>query len=205
MAEYYAVERSPEYLAHYGIKGMRWGVRRAMERGNKKAVARHYQKAMKKLDKLNKAADVNLQKKQQIKYAKRAGIGLAISGLGTGGIFGSNAMYKDADSKLRAARNAFYEAPGGLFDKPANVLEKYQKTLVEESRRKGRAEQYKKAAAIADLAGLGYAGYAGTKSMIARHRTTPKGHAAAVARRNEFQREMNKTFANTKYGNRRRR
>lgn len=44
MAEYYAVERSPSYLAHYGVKGMRWGVRRAKERGDEKALGRHYKK-----------------------------------------------------------------------------------------------------------------------------------------------------------------
>ena len=27
MAEYYAVERSPEYLAHHGVPGMKWGRR----------------------------------------------------------------------------------------------------------------------------------------------------------------------------------
>lgn len=28
MSEYYAVRRSSEYLAHYGVKGMKWGVRK---------------------------------------------------------------------------------------------------------------------------------------------------------------------------------
>lgn len=45
MAEYYAVERSPEYLKHYGVKGMKWGVRKAMERGNTRALNRHYLKS----------------------------------------------------------------------------------------------------------------------------------------------------------------
>ena len=38
MAEYYAVERSPEYLAHYGVKGMRWGVRRDRPHGGGKYI-----------------------------------------------------------------------------------------------------------------------------------------------------------------------
>lgn len=27
MAKYYGVERSDEYLAHFGIRGMKWGIR----------------------------------------------------------------------------------------------------------------------------------------------------------------------------------
>lgn len=28
MSEYYAVQRSGNHLSHYGVKGMRWGVRK---------------------------------------------------------------------------------------------------------------------------------------------------------------------------------
>ena len=87
----YAVDRSDEYLAHYGIKGMKWGVRKAIESGNSRKLARQYKKAQKKLAKLEKRA-ANGQK-----YARRAaalGAGAALAGgaavAGTGGI--SNAM-----------------------------------------------------------------------------------------------------------------
>ena len=50
----YAVERDGAYLAHYGIKGMKWGVRKARERGNDRALGRQYRKAAKKLAKLEK-------------------------------------------------------------------------------------------------------------------------------------------------------
>lgn len=58
MAEYYAVERSSEYLMHYGVKGMKWGVRKARESGNERALSRHYAKAEKKYEKLIKRADI---------------------------------------------------------------------------------------------------------------------------------------------------
>ena len=48
----YAVERSDEYLAHYGIRGMKWGVRRAIKSGNSARLGRQYAKAQKKLAKL---------------------------------------------------------------------------------------------------------------------------------------------------------
>ena len=52
MSEYYAVVRSTDHLAHYGVKGMKWGVRKAIARGNQKALDRHFRKAAKKLAKL---------------------------------------------------------------------------------------------------------------------------------------------------------
>ena len=83
----YAVDRSDEYLAHYGIKGMRWGVRKAKESGDRRALQKQYNKASKKLAKLEKRAN------NGSKYAKRAaalGAGAAAAGglaaAGTGGV-----------------------------------------------------------------------------------------------------------------------
>ena len=77
----YAIDRSDEYLEHYGIKGMRWGVRKAIERGGtglgNRRLARQYRKAQKKLAKLEKRANSGA------KYARRAaalGAGAALAG-----------------------------------------------------------------------------------------------------------------------------
>ena len=52
MAQYYAVERSSEYLAHYGIRGMKWGVRKAIDRiGGNFHRSKQYMNAHKKLQK----------------------------------------------------------------------------------------------------------------------------------------------------------
>ena len=82
----YAIERSSDYLAHYGIRGMKWGVRKAIESGNAKRLSRQYAKAQKKLAKLEKRANSGA------KYARRAaalGAGAAAAGglaaLGTNG------------------------------------------------------------------------------------------------------------------------
>lgn len=58
---YYAIERSPDYLAHYGVKGMKWGVRKALERGNRAALSAHYRKASQKLAKLSLRANRDYQ------------------------------------------------------------------------------------------------------------------------------------------------
>ena len=86
----YAIERSPEYLAHYGIRGMKWGVRKAREMGGARGarrLSRQYAKASKKLAKLEKRAASGS------KYARRAamlGAGAGIAGgaalAGTSGI-----------------------------------------------------------------------------------------------------------------------
>lgn len=87
--EYYGLATTPteDYLAHYGIKGMKWGVRKAIQRGNDRALSRQYRKAQKKLAKLERRAN------NGAKYARRAarlGVGAAAAGglaaLGTSGV-----------------------------------------------------------------------------------------------------------------------
>ena len=92
---YYAVERSTDHLTHYGVKGMHWGVRKAIERGGEKgarALSRQYAKAQKKLAKLNAKADIAAQQKKADKYNKiskisrrigHAGSAVGLAGTGT--------------------------------------------------------------------------------------------------------------------------
>ena len=78
MSEYYAVVRSTDHLAHYGVKGMKWGVRRALAKGNQRALDRNFRRAARKLKKLT---DIGLNSK---KYAiKAAAYGAAAAGTGT--------------------------------------------------------------------------------------------------------------------------
>ncbi len=89
MSEYYGVASTPteDFIAHYGIKGMKWGVRKAIQSGSDRALRRQYKKASKKLAKLEKLGANGK------KYAKRAaayGAGAAAAGglaaAGTGGV-----------------------------------------------------------------------------------------------------------------------
>lgn len=52
MSSYYGVQRSSEYLAHYGVKGMKWGVRKAIQTGDSNRLGKNYYKAAQKLQKL---------------------------------------------------------------------------------------------------------------------------------------------------------
>lgn len=75
---YYAVERSTDHLAHYGVKGMRWGVRKAIATGNQALLAKHYRKAAKKLAKLQRIGDHPGRS-----TAKAAAYGTAAAGIGS--------------------------------------------------------------------------------------------------------------------------
>ena len=81
MSEYYAVVRSNNELAHYGVQGMKWGVRKAVERGNSAKVNRLYRKAEKKLNKLNNKADVKMQERNRNYHREAATAHGVIGGL----------------------------------------------------------------------------------------------------------------------------
>ena len=118
----YAIERNDEYLAHYGIRGMKWGVRKAIASGNGRRLGRQYAKAQKKLAKLEKRAASGK------KYARRAAMlgagaaaagGLAIAGTqGVGNLVGHAGRVAGAAQKhLGVGAGAL----GGLMMKSRNA------------------------------------------------------------------------------------
>ena len=83
----YAIERSDEYLAHYGVRGMRWGVRKAIASGNSARLGKQYAKAQKKLAKLEKrASKADKYKKRAIRYGIGAAAAGGLAAAGTGGV-----------------------------------------------------------------------------------------------------------------------
>lgn len=115
MSEYYAVQRSgANELEHYGIKGMKWHVRKAIAKGSDRALGRQYKKAAKKLAKLEKRG---ANGKKYAKRAARYGAGAAVAGglaaLGTRGV---SAAMKGAGGAManvgRAAGNLALRIPG---------------------------------------------------------------------------------------------
>lgn len=86
MAQYYAVERSSEYLAHYGVRGMRWGIRRAIKSGNREALRKQYLKATTKLGKLSLNANRGVQERNFKAARARVISGATASGALSGGL-----------------------------------------------------------------------------------------------------------------------
>ena len=121
MAEYYAVERSSEYLAHYGIRGMRWGVRKAIRSGDPKKLRKAYLKAAAHLGKLSINANQGMMQ-QRYKTAKRnmlygAGMSGAMSagltaGLNTHLPIKKNLLYSGAASLGGALGGAILNSKG---------------------------------------------------------------------------------------------
>lgn len=208
MSEYYAVQRSDKYLAHYGVKGMKWGVRKAITDGNEHRLERHYRRAAKKLAKLNAKADVKQQKARQLKYAKRAGIGLGIGAAGTAGIFGGNIVSKALSNKIKGAFSdkgkAFLDSQLSAGNNVRIHVSKNNPLYNDIEKFNGSQDLIRKAKGAAGLAAIGgniYGGYAGARSLAAANRTTDKGHAKAVAKRNAWKKEMQSAFKGTKYQN----
>ena len=113
---YYGVTRTDEYLAHYGIKGMKWGVRKAIASGNSARLGRQYKKAQKKLAKLEARAANGK------KYAKRAA-GLAAGAAAAGGaaalgVHGAGKVVK----KATAVANKFASPVGLAMQRTGNAI-----------------------------------------------------------------------------------
>lgn len=175
MASYYAVERSGEYLAHYGVKGMQWGVRKAREKKDSKRLDRVYRRAVKKARKLNTKADISRsaqEYKGRMEDAKVMGLTGAVT---AGGPLAIRALSRKWNMRTKAA---------GV----AGIVPFYYDSET--------APNY---AAPIGGAMLGYGAYHLGKGLAAKHRTTPKGHAKAVAKSQNWKSEMKRAFKGTKY------
>ena len=58
MDKYYGVQRSEDYLAHYGIRGMKWGIRKAVDKTGSVHRSKAYLDAEKKLKRATYAGGI---------------------------------------------------------------------------------------------------------------------------------------------------
>ena len=73
MSEYYAVQRSDESLKHYGVLGMKWGIRRAAKKGTNYSYQSHATKKYKKAAaKLIAKANATKNKEKASKLTSKA-------------------------------------------------------------------------------------------------------------------------------------
>ena len=212
MSEYYAVQRSGESLAHYGVKGMQWGVRKAIATGNERALDKHYKKAQKKLAKLNSIADIDKQKDITKKYGKIAkvssSIGAGAAGLSVGSKYLQKLNGRKYDKKIDDIWRSYYRGNEPRIALTPGIEEalvgsnplakKAHDSYRTNSRRLSSAKHI---TAGIGAVGLGVGAISGARALAAKRHTTTGGHAAAVAKRNEFKREMDKAFKGTKYEN----
>lgn len=177
MAQYYGVERSEEYLEHYGIKGMKWGVQKARDvmlrdkQAGERKLDRQYRKAQRKLEKLKDKADINKQTK--IYNTRKA--------------------------------NALSSALGGAIAVGAGTA--FNRMSRASAIKAGKSSYTAYATPIAGTVAATDAIVNGIAAKIAKNRTTKEGHAKAVNDVKNWQREMDTAFKGTKYGrsNKRRR
>ena len=219
--EYYGTATTPteDFLAHYGVRGMKWGVRKALMKGNEKRLARNFAKAEKKLAKLQKRA------KSGDQYKKRAALlgagaaaagGLAIAGTkgisaglkalgGTGKAIGEwgakhtisrgvTSGLADLGTKIQARGSRFAKGSAGQIASTKAGLASWN-----------AAKKVNKANLSNNTIARIGAGAVGTGLGIAAgynaYRAATTKRAAAKAK--QFRSEMNKAFAGTKYANKR--
>lgn len=156
MSNYYAVDRNSEYLAHYGVRGMKWGVRKAIERGDRAAISRHYLKASKKLAKLSLKANRGVQQKLYNSAKQRMVSGALGSAIGSAGL--TAALHRGSvDTGLRNA-------------------------------------------GIAGAAGLVGGALLNSRGILAGRHVSDRGHARAIRKRDEWNRQMTEAFKGTDRG-----
>lgn len=175
--KYYAVERSSDSLSHYGVKGMRWGVRkRVFTQGNSGPKTRGYRKALNKLSALS-SDNREIRKVQKAHTAKND---RKVS-----------KMYKKASEKL------------AQLNEDANIdfhRGQYKQMKEDQSRMFWWSDDSKW------TSGLGLKKNKLVRVMNrvdgrkSKKLTTKRGHAKAVKKRNDYEKHMADMFAGTSYG-----
>lgn len=173
MAKYYGIQRSNDYLAHYGIKGMKWGVRKAIENKDKVLLKEHHDLALDKLERLKRKANIVAQKDERREGLKSLGLGAAL--------LGSAAAVDIIDSNAKKAGKDIRWGVAPVYNPRLAVL------------------PLRTFSTGAGLIGGLTTGIGAVDTIGAHKRMSQKGHAKAVQKVNEWQNEMYEAFKGTPY------
>lgn len=207
-------------LAHYGIKGQKWGLRRFQNEdrtlteagklryrvgsGNEAKDAKAYGKEVKKYNKLRDKADIDLQRQKSEKHQKNAEKAAKVAaGLGTAGL-GSIVGFGAASNINRYRANAAAGISDLNDDLGNKAIASFYRWDAEDFAKKSR--QFSEIAAYtgvgllgASFIATGVAGQQKARSMIEKRRTTPAGHAKATKKLDAQYNKMLDMFGNTPY------
>lgn len=222
MSEYYGVTTpTDDFIAHWGVKGMKWGIRKARPVGNGEAPkSLGYRRAERKLAKLEAKANRNvlLAKANRLdkvsKGARIAGrVGLGAAAAGTAGSIGAkhliDADIRNMDKDLEKYGNPILKKSPikGPGDTGNEMVKYYDKNVYDtlNDKRLQRLDTFDKArnasryvqAAGAGLAALGYGAAIGSKLRARSLRKTANDSAKMAAARQraaEFRKQMNAKY-----------
>ena len=175
---YYAVERSGENeLMHYGVKGMKWGVRKRIDSTGNRFVHRSpaYHKAERKLE----AISSNNAKVKKPKKSNSIGKNFMV-----------RRKYKKAVKKLeKLNENANLDYQRGQRDQMKEDQSRMFWWSDNSKRFTGLGLKKNKAVRIRNR----------IDGRKAKKLSSKRGHAKAVKKRDQYLHEMNRKFAGTKY------
>lgn len=172
MNEYYGVPSTPNssFLQHYGVKGMKWGIRKAVERAysrprspgfnrvREKLEAIQQKKIQKQIDEVQKAQTYGKTRKVRKMYEKASEHMEELNRRAN-----RNYMRGQVDQNKESASNTFWWGEGYTKNKFARAL--------------NAADRFQDKRSL-----------------------TNKGHAKAVRKRNAYADQMAKMFKGTAYG-----
>lgn len=174
MASYYAIQRSDSTLSHYGVKGMKWGIRKAVDKAySGRTHSASFHRVKDKLQRLSEERMTNKIQKAQVYGRNRK-----VKRLYNKATEKLDELSKKADRNYqRGQHDQMKEDQSRMFwwsDSAGNLGSGPTKnTMVRVMNRIDGARS--------------------------KRLTTDKGHAKAVKKRNDYAKQMARMFAGTNY------